>query len=272
MTSKRTHPFQSEADQIQAFIDNCEGNSDEFVALLHKRNVSHISFSQIYAYETCPYQYYLRYILGKEITPVPEYFIKGKALHRTIANVYRALNEGRESNEETICFDGIDRFSQAGVHIRNAFLTFQENKMLSDEILGIEKPFVFLIDGDIPPVVGVIDLILRRGETLIMIDHKTGRDFYQPDILQMAIYLHHIRVDGFEGECEFYYDSYRWVQNLASIRKPAFDRKQMKMGASEVKTQLMRLAAGYHGIRNLRNGQIPERNGECFRCNYRNIC
>ena len=92
----------------------------------------------------------------------------------------------------------------------------------SDKVVGIEKPFVYLMEQAIPPVVGVIDLILRRGETLILIDHKTGRDFYQPDILQMAVYFNYLRSTGIKGECEFYYDSYRWVENLTRIRKPAF--------------------------------------------------
>jgi CRISPR/Cas system-associated exonuclease Cas4 (RecB family) len=142
----------------------------------------------------------------------------------------------------------------------------------SDEVIGIEKPFVFLMDGDIPPVVGVIDLILRQGDMMILIDHKTGRDFYQPDILQMAVYLSYLRSTGFKGECEFYYDSYRWVENLARIRKPAFYRQQMEISDKEAEIQARRLADGYQGIQNLRQGRIPEKKGECFRCAYQNYC
>jgi len=266
------HPFKSEADQIQALIDQCEGDSDAFVDRLHQSKLTHISFSQVYSFETCPRQYYLRYILGKEITPTPEYFVKGKALHRTIARAYRAYSEGQSFDEEIIQYDGVSRFSQAGNHLRNGYLTLLQNMLPSDEVLGIEKPFVFLMENEIPPVVGVIDLILRLGDTLILIDHKTGRDFYQPDILQMAVYLSYLRSTGFKGNCGFYYDSYRWVENLARIRKPAFNRHQMEISDNEVEIQAKRLIAGYEGIRNLRQGKLPEMKGECFRCAYRNYC
>lgn len=272
MTTNPKHPFQSEADQIQALIDRCDGDSDAFVDQLHQKRITHISFSQVYAFETCPRQYYLRYILGKEIYPVPEYFVKGKALHRTIANAYREFRGGQEFGEEIIHFNGISRYSQAGNHLRNGYLTLRQNMLPSDEVLGIEKPFVFLMEDDIPPVVGVIDLILRHGDTLIIIDHKTGRDFYQPDILQMAVYLSYLRAAGLQGDCEFYYDSYRWVENLARIRKPAFERRQMVISEREIKGQAKRLVAGYHGIRTLKQGHLPERNGECFRCVYRKCC
>ena len=272
MTTHPKHPFQTEADQIQALINRCDDDSDIFVEELHQSKLTHISFSQVYAFETCPRQYYLRYILGREIVPVPEYFVKGKALHCTIANAYRAFGDGQEFGEEIIHYDGISRFSQAGNHLRNGYLTLRQNMLLSVEVLGIEKPFVFLMEDNIPPVVGVIDLILRRGDTLILIDHKTGRDFYQPDILQMAIYLSYLRAAGHQGDCEFYYDSYRWVENLARIHKPAFDRKQMAINEWENEGQVRRLVAGYHGIRRLKQGLIPERNGECFRCVYRNYC
>ena len=107
MTMQLPHPYQSEADQIQALIDQSEGDSDDFVVRLHQSKFKHISFSQVYAFETCPRQYYLRYILGKEITPIPEYFVKGKALHCTIANAYRAINEGRDFDEELSIMTGL---------------------------------------------------------------------------------------------------------------------------------------------------------------------
>ena len=267
-----TNSFQSEAEKIQALIDLSEGDSDIFVNRLHHSGLSHISFSQVYAFETCPRQYYLRYVLGVEITPVPEYFIKGKALHHTIANAYRAQMEGKHFDEEIISYNEIHPDSQAGNHLRNGYLTLRQNILPSDEVIGIEKPFVYLMNDETPPIVGVIDLILRRDGRLILIDHKTGRDFYQPDILQMAVYLNYLRASGIEGECEFYYDSYRWVENLARIRKPAFSRLQIMISETDARIQAQRFADGYKGIRVLRDGKLPEKTGECFRCVYRNCC
>jgi CRISPR/Cas system-associated exonuclease Cas4 (RecB family) len=266
------HPFRTEAEKIQALIDQSNGDSEAFVNRLHHSGITHISFSQVYSFETCPRQYYLRYVIGMEITPVPENFIKGKALHRTIANAYRANMERRALDENIICYDDIHPRSQAGNHLRNGYLTLRQNMQSSDKVIGIEKPFVYLMDERTPPVVGVIDLILRRGEKLVLIDHKTGRDFYKPDILQMAVYLNYLRSTGFDGECEFYYDSYRWVENLARIRKPAFSRQQMTISQTDAALQAQRLADGYAGIKRLRGGGLPDKTGDCFRCAYRNNC
>jgi hypothetical protein len=272
MTSDRPHPFQQEANQIQELIDRCNGDSETFVAYLYESRITHISFSQVYAFETCQHQYYIRYILGKEIFPVPEYFIKGKALHRTIANAYKTIQKGADFDEAIIQYDGICRSSQAGNHLHNGYLTFCQNILPLIEVVAIEKPFVFLLNGEIPPIVGIIDLILRRGDTLILIDHKTGRDFYQPDILQMAVYQGYVRSTGFQGECEFYYDNYRWVENLERIRKPAFERKRMSINEIEIRESEQRLITGYEGIRKLWEGRLPDRRGECFRCAYRSCC
>ena len=158
-----SHPNKIEAEKIQALIDQSGGDSEIFVNRLHHSGLTHISFSQVYAFETCPRQYYLRYVLGVEITPVPEYFIKGKALHRTIANAYRAQREGRDFEEEIISYDEIHPDSQSGNHLRNGYLTLRNNMLPFDEVIGIEKPFVFLMNTETPPIVGVIDLILRTG-------------------------------------------------------------------------------------------------------------
>jgi CRISPR/Cas system-associated exonuclease Cas4 (RecB family) len=272
MKTDYPHPYIHEAGQIQELIDQCGGDSDTFVKDLHKSKIPHISFSQVYSFETCPQQYYMRYILGKEIIPIPEYFIKGKALHRTIANAYKLIRDGSDFDEEIIYYGEINRFSQSGNHLRNGYLTFCQNVIPSIEVVGIEKPFVFLLSEDIPPVVGVIDLILSRGDILILIDHKTGRDFYQPDILQMTIYQGYMRSTGFQGECEFYYDNYRWVENLARIRKPAFERKKMVISETQIRESAQRLSEGYEGIRKLWQGSLPDKRGECFRCGYRNCC
>jgi molecular chaperone DnaK (HSP70) len=61
------------------------------------------------------------------VTPVPEYFIKGKALHRTIANAYRAQMGGKDFDEEIISFNEIHPYSQAGIQLRNGYLTLRQN-------------------------------------------------------------------------------------------------------------------------------------------------
>ncbi len=128
------------------------------------------------------------------------------------------------------------------------------------------------IHPDLPPCVGVIDLVLERDGAYILIDHKTGHDFYPEDQLQMAIYVEAMQRQFGQVACEFYYDHYRWVNNLARLRKPAFLRNQVCLPPSYWQTALARILSAYHLIEQIKNGRKANRYGECFRCPYRPIC
>ncbi len=106
----------------------------------------------------------------------------------------------------------------------------------------------------------------------MIIDHKTGRDFYQPDVLQMAIYNQYVHTAFGANECEFYYDHYRWVNNLGRIRKPAMQRSRITIPPHYWKEALQRLQQGYVQIKRILATQSVVKNGECFRCPYRAVC
>jgi hypothetical protein len=125
---------------------------------------------------------------------------------------------------------------------------------------------------DLPPCVGVIDLVLQRDGSLILLDHKTGRDFFAEDALQMAIYVEYMRRQFGDVPCAFYYDHYRWVNNLERIRKPAFQRNPVTPHANPWPAALERIRAGYRKIEEIRARKRAERTGECFRCPYRGTC
>jgi hypothetical protein len=203
MTSSNPYPFQREADQIQELIEQSCGDSDSFVFSLYESKIPHISFSQVYSFETCQHQYYMRYILGKEIFPVPEYFVKGKALHRTIAKAFRTIQQGSDFDEEIIQYEGICRSSQAGIHLYNGYLTFCQNMLPSIEVVAIEKPFVFLLNNDIPPIVGIIDLILRRGDTLILLIIKQDTIFTNRIYCKWQSIKNMCVQPGFRGNANF---------------------------------------------------------------------
>jgi hypothetical protein len=138
--------------------------------------------------------------------------------------------------------------------------------------VSIEQPFVMALDAQLPPCVGVIDLVLQRAGTFILIDHKTGHDFYPEDELQMAIYLEYMQRQFGAVACEFYYDHYRWVTNLARIRKPAFQRKHVSLPPSYWQNALVRIRSAYQLMQQIKDGKKARRYGECFRCPYRTHC
>jgi ATP-dependent exoDNAse (exonuclease V) beta subunit len=260
-------------DEIQEVIEQSGGDSERFAETLRHKHIPHLSFSQISTVEFCHHRYYLQYIRLIDPQPLPDYFTKGKLLHQMIAASYQRLagNKPISKDESFILIDGVYEGDHQR-HLRNAFLTHMENLWAGCEIIAIEKPFAIKMEDMLPPMVGVIDLILKQNGNYILIDHKTGRDFYAQDELQMAIYRHFIHEHYGAEECLFYYDSYRWVNNLARIRKPAFQRTRVSLPPMYDRAAMNRIRKGNADIEMIRSENWGSKNGECFRCPYRNQC
>jgi hypothetical protein len=258
---------------IRQVIDQAGEDTERFAETLRRRRIPHLSFSQVTTVEFCQYRYYLEYVELVELDPVPLYFTKGKLLHQIIAAAYRKADQGEPDGLEEY-YDLIDSQLEGEHrrHLRNALLVHLEQRWQDAEIISIEKPFVMDLDPDLPPCVGVVDLVLKRGATYLLIDHKTGHDFFPEDKLQMAIYIEYMKRQFGDVTCEFYYDHYRWVNNLGRIRKPAFQRNYISIPASFWQTALERIRSGYRQIEQIKNGKPAARYGECFRCPYRRLC
>lgn len=264
---------------ILGILEETRGSTDRFAETLRCRQIPHLSFSQITTVEFCQYRYFLEYVCLLNPAPIPDYFTKGKLFHQVVASFYE---------KEAGCQNG--GYDQAGsaeaayrafesayegdsrLHLRNAYTVHLQNRWQDCQVVSIEQPFAMLVSPELPPIVGVIDLILRTDDAVVIVDHKTGRDFYPEDVLQMAIYVQYIQQQFGDTACKFYYDHYRWVNNLARIRKPAFQRTQVSFSPTQWPAALERIRRGAMAIDQIRTTKRAERNGECFRCPYRKIC
>jgi ATP-dependent exoDNAse (exonuclease V) beta subunit len=258
---------------IHAVIERTARESDRFAEVLRHEHIPHLSFSQITAVEFCQYRYFLQYVKLVDPTPIPDYFTKGKLLHWAIAAYYDCLSRSEEYPLHQI-LEAFNRAYQGENqrHLHNAVSVHLENTWQECEVIGVEKPFVMQVDPDLPPCVGVIDLILKKNDRMILVDHKTGRDFYPEDELQMAIYLKYVREQYGDLPCEFYYDHYRWVNHLDRIRKPAFQRTMASASRLTWNEALERIRRGAKSIQRIKTTQQATRNGECFRCPYQKVC
>lgn len=260
-------------NSIQFLIERIGEDDDRFAEQLRQTGIPHISFSQISTVEFCQYRYFLQYVERKELDPIPDYFTKGKLLHQMIACSYKKAAGNQPVDPDDLATMMDHRFdANCEQHLRNALAVHLENRWQDCQVIGIEKPFVMMVGPDILPCVGVIDLILKKDGRYILIDHKTGGDFYPDDELQMAIYVEYLRREFGEEECEFYYEHYRWVNNLSRIRKPAFKRVPILLPGVQWGDALERIQHGSRVIDGIREGRRPLRNGECFRCPYRKDC
>ncbi len=260
-------------ETIQSVIQRTKGNSDQFAETLRHEQIPHLSFSQITTVEFCQYRYYLQYIKLVDPTPIPDYFTKGKLLHWIIASYYEkgAQNQAFLVDEY---LQTIDRqyLGENQRHLHNALMVHLNHCWQGYQIIGVEEPFAISINPALSPCVGVIDLILEKDGCFIIVDHKTGRDFYPQDELQMAIYVKYIQQQYGDVPCEFYYDHYRWVNNLSRIRKPAFRRTKIIASSLPWQAAFKRIKAGSQQIERIRTKKAAIRNGECFRCPYHSIC
>jgi ATP-dependent exoDNAse (exonuclease V) beta subunit len=259
--------------EIQTLLHAAGGNAESFLLSMKEAQLPSLSFSKVSAVESCQHRFYLQYILHLELDPIPDYFIKGKLLHTVIAHSYQKL-----SNHLVIDLDEYFELisqttsGQNQTHLMNAARVHLENLWEEVEVVGIETPFAMLISTDLPPIIGVIDLILHQGGHYLVIDHKSGRDFYPPDELQMAIYRQYIHHQFDVEECEFFYEHYRWVNNLQRIRKPAFLRSALNLPADGWQASLDRICRAYGLMQRIRETNDAQKNGDCYRCPYRKIC
>jgi ATP-dependent exoDNAse (exonuclease V) beta subunit len=260
-------------DQINLLLEQTRGSSDQFAETLRHQHVPHLSFSQVTTVEACQYRYYLQYVKLLDPQPLPDYFTKGKLLHQVIAASYASLSQNHPIQiEDYHQFIDQQLHGEHQRHLHNAVTLHLENLWRGCEIVAVEEPFVMAVDDTLPPCVGVIDLILEHEGQFIVIDHKTGRDFYPEDHLQMAIYVAYIHHKYGVQTCQFYYDHYRWVNNLARIRKPAFQRTPVTLPEGYWETAVARIRGGYRHIQHIRDLGWGTKNGECFRCPYRGMC
>ena len=266
-------PFKQAENKIRSILAANSRDSDHFAESIRRKRIPHLSFSQVTTLEFCQYRYYLQYVLFEELDPIPRYFIKGRRMHALIAQSYAALR-ANQAHPESAVPEAFPEESE-GVearHIRNAYQVHRSHLWTDYEIRGIEHPFVFSIDASLPPLVGVIDLVLAKDGCYFLVDHKTGRDFYPDDALQVAIYARYIHTQHHTENVRLFYDHYRWVNNLDRIRKPAFERREVAAELGDWERYLRRIQKAYRVMDSLSDGARPVKHGECFRCPYRGQC
>ncbi len=265
--------FQETYSTLQSILSNVNNDSDLFVQELHQQQLSYLSYSQITTVEFCQQRYYLQYILDQKPEPLPDYFTKGKLLHQLIAQSYQADIDGTiVSLEELQAQLAVSDECCDQIHLSNALMLYQQHRWQEQHVLAVEHPFAILLAEDLPPLVGVIDLVLQDEDSIILVDHKTGRNFYPYDELQVAIYAHYVQSIYPDYDCQLYYDHYRWVNNLQRIRKPAFQRTLVTMQPALDALYRQRIYTAAEIIRRLHEGETPSHTGACFRCPFQKNC
>lgn len=253
---------------ISSLLASWTGTFGEFIRELDRRGVSYVSYSQVSALEFCRYRYFLQYVKRLQLRPQPDYFVKGHIFHEAAAKYYRGLARGRHVTIDLL-HSSIDRHGRNdGHHLKNALTLAIQNAHSGWEVIGVEEPFVLSIGRRLPPCVGVIDLVLRKGNHYAVVDHKTGRKFNDPDELQVKLYHEYVRRRYQAEMCLAFFDEYRWVNNLNRLRKPAFQRTEVRVTAQGWKNAEARLVDRYAEMREIHRKNDAPDTGPCRMCPF----
>lgn len=147
------------------------------------------SYSRLTSYETCPYAFYLHYILkDRELYPPQNNFYasNGSAAHETFEaiekgdiDVYDApeyyterFNEIKEDIKPKIKQSTFDKTLES-------FMELSEDWLDGYEIVGVELKLQAEVCG--VPFYGFIDLLLRdkTDGRLVLLDHKSAKPFFK---------------------------------------------------------------------------------------------
>ncbi len=258
---------------IAAALAAHKGSMQSFMRSLDRERVPYLSYSKINSVEFCPYRYYLEYVAGVRLRPEPSYFAKGRTFHEAADRFYRAMARGAKLEPDALePLIRRHRDEEDQRHLKNAVRLLVENAMTGWEVAAIEEPFVLSLGRRLPPCIGVVDLVLRKGDLVAVIDHKTGRNFGNTDELQMAIYCQHALAKHKARECLTFFDEYRWVNDLGRIRKPAFQRTPAHLNPNAWALTLRRFAAGYQRIRRVEEERNAPGTDECYKCPFHLRC
>jgi predicted RecB family nuclease len=259
--------------EILRVLNTHRGGVKSLVDKLDEAGLHHLSYSKVACLESCPYCYFLQYVRKVKPKYEPYYFAKGRMFHQAAAQIYRQYSRGKD-----LCADDIGAIARLAtdcefrVHLTNAVETLRQNAFSDWDVVGIEKIFTLDLGREMPPVVGVIDLVLKKGNVYAVVDHKTGKDFRRQDPMQLAIYREYVNREYGPERCMAYFDSYRWVNNLSRIRKPVFEREVVRFRPESWGKVLRRLQKGYHQMLKIEYDRDAPGTGFCDWCSMNTVC
>jgi hypothetical protein len=260
--------------QVAKAWSNWTGKMHTFTKMLDEKGVEYLSFTKISAVEFCPQRYLLEYVEGVKLRPEPNYYVKGRLFHEAAARLHRARMRGRRVSLDQLVKPVERRMDEDDAnHIRNAIDLMQREIEADWDVVAVEEPFVLDLGPDLPPCLGIVDLVLRKGDQFAVIDHKSGKQFYGTDRLQLVLYHEHVRRQYGAERCVGYYDQYRWVNNLDRIRKPASCRTKATIRKGTWNTVLRRITKRYRQMQKIeKTGSAGGGASECWGCPYGNLC
>jgi hypothetical protein len=257
---------------ISSHLAGWTGSVGGFVRDLNRRGTRYLAYSQVSSLEFCPYRYFLEFVKRVRLRPQPDYFVKGHLFHSVASKYYTGLARNRPVSVQAL-HSVIDRRGREdGHHLKNAITLAVQHAHTGWEVVGVEQPFVLSLGKALPPCVVVIDLLLRQGKQYAVVDHKTGKNFNEPDDLQIEVYREYVRRRYRSKSCSAFFDEYRWVNNLDRVRKAAFKRTEIIDNPKAWSDAENRLSRSFKAMRMIERDRDAPGTGPCYMCPFSGRC
>jgi len=252
------------AGQLERAWGHHRGSFPSFMARLDRERVPYLSHSKVAEFRRCPRCYHRQYVLGQR--EETEAMHLGTLFHAAARRLYTARSTADPQHLlSRLQTRGLDADSDR--KLRNAIILLHQNRWSAHSILSVEEPFFIDLASGLPPVIGVADLILRHGSKALVVDHKTSARFNDLSADQLVLYAEHARRAHRVRRVEGWYDEYRLVANLATIRKPAFRRTRVAVDRTLLPPLIQRYREVWQEIATLAKGSEPAAAYDCWRCN-----
>lgn len=247
----------------------------------------HLSVSQISTWMQCPRKYRFQYIDKMPWPAVPSSLTFGTAVHAALAALSQARLEGDEPTVESLhaayrvawaseskpieMKDG--ETPEALDAMAKAMLAVALEQPQVGRVIAVEESFRIRLAPDIPPLVGVIDLIEERDGRAVIVEHKTGAQRFTDqrvaDDNQPTAYALAALEMGLPGVKTIDDVEVRF-NVLLKLKKPTIDERPTRRSARQA-DELREVAAAVWAAREA--GIFPPNRGwACATCPFREPC
>lgn len=257
------------AETLQRNWQAWTGPFPEFMLQLDQQRTLYLSHSKVATVERCPRCYYQQYILGEQ--PSSDALTTGVTFHQAAAAFYETMRAGRRGlSVEDLCrLMPPTPVSDETQFMNNAYQTLLQNAWEKYEVAAIEELFFMDLAPGLPPVIGIIDLVLRADRSYLVVDHKTSKRFNDLDLGQLELYAEYVRRSREVTECAAAFDEYRFVPNLQRVRKPVFRRSPVAVSPAHVPAMIGRYTRAWERIARIQCEDDATPAADCWFCRPR---
>jgi hypothetical protein len=197
---------------------------------------------------------------------------RGQSFHRAATILYASLRDktGLPTRTRLLAVPERKTLSPESLTLLgNAIDLLRRHRWEDHEVISIEEPFFMDLAAGLPPIIGIPDLVLRREESFIVVDHKTHKQKSDHDPSQLILYAEHVR-RMYSSKCVIgVFDSYRLVPDLQKATKHPFQRIPVSVDRALFSPLISRYSKAWKQIAAMNPGRVPKAGSDCYSCRDR---